>query len=131
MLNLTARLAVRVENLPSWEFDWADNRPQRSRSSLTCSDFLPSADDGVQLMKHAVQLTMEMLVTDFLSFSHLRKVVPQRTSPHSRPGIKSEVVPLKILFRDEKYISENIEILTDLLQTANLKGDKQVCSVGH
>ena len=34
---------------------------------------------------------------------------------------------MKILFRDEKYIAENIEILTDLVNTAKLNGkDKQV-----
>ena len=33
---------------------------------------------------------------------------------------------MKILFRDEKYISETIEIPTKLLEDAKLRGDPQV-----
>ena len=124
MRNLTARLAVRIEDLPTWDFDWSDKEPQRSRSSLTCEDFLPSAADGMELKNKAVMYTMEMLTTEFPSFHHLKKVVPQRMSPHIRHSERSEVVPMKILFHDEKYISE---ILTNLLNTASLNGDKQVC----
>ena len=39
MLNVTARLAVKVQNLPDWEVDWDDITPQCSRSSLTCDNF--------------------------------------------------------------------------------------------
>ena len=126
MSNLTARLAVRIEDLPDWDFSWGDKKPQRSRHSLTCDDFLPTADDGLQLKSRAVLFTMEILVSHFPSLSHLKNVLPARTSPHVRHSQKSEVVPLKILPRDEKYIAENIEILTDLLTTADLCGDKQV-----
>lgn len=127
MRNLTARLAVRIEDPLTWDFDWSDKEPQRSRSSLTCEDFLPSAADGIELKNKAVMYTMEILTAEFPSFHRLKKVVPQRTSPHIRHSARSEVVPMKILFHDEKYISENIEILTDLLSTASLNGDKQVC----
>ena len=70
---------------------------------------------------------MELLVTEFPSLHHLKKLVPARTSPHTRPTSKSEVVPMKILFHDELYIAENIKILTDITTTAKLHGDKQVC----
>ena len=127
MLNVTARLAVRIEDLPDWEFDWGDCKPQKSRSSLTSDDFLPSADDSLQLKNRAVLFTMEILVSEFPSLSHLKRIIPSRTSPHKRHSAKGEVVPMKILFRDEKYIAENIEILTDLVNTAKLSGkDKQV-----
>ena len=124
MSNLTARLAVRIEDLPDWEFSWGDTKPQRSRHSLTCEDFLPTADDGLILKSRAVLFTMEILVSHFPSLGHLKNVLPSHTSPHTRHSQKSEVVPLKILPRDEKYITENIEILTDLLTTADLSGDK-------
>ena len=39
MLNVTARLAAWKEDLPDWEFDWGDCKPQKSRSSLICDDF--------------------------------------------------------------------------------------------
>ena len=45
MLNVTARLAVKVQNLPDWDVDWNDNIPRRPRNSLTCEHFLPSIDD--------------------------------------------------------------------------------------
>ena len=125
MLNLTARLAIRMQNLPDWDFDWSCTSPQRSRSSLTSEDFLPSADDGVQLKERAVLYMMETLVNEFPTLSHLKKFVPPRKSPH--PTLKAEVVPMKILFHDEKYKAENIEILTDFMNTADLQGDKQVC----
>ena len=34
MLNLTARIAVKMQNLPPWDVDWADSRPHRHQSSL-------------------------------------------------------------------------------------------------
>ena len=82
MSNLTARLAVRIEDLPDWDFSWGDKKPQRSRHSLTCDDFLPTADDGLQLKSRAVLFTMEILVSHFPSLSHLKNVLPARTSPH-------------------------------------------------
>ena len=35
VMNLTLRLAVCIQYLPGWEFDWADKKPQMSRESLT------------------------------------------------------------------------------------------------
>ena len=46
MLNVTARLAVKIINLPDWTVDWNDNTPQCSRSSFDCSNFLPSIEDA-------------------------------------------------------------------------------------
>ena len=49
---------------------------------------------------------------------------PDETPLH--PATKSEVVPMKV-FRDEKYVSETIEILMDLAKNATLTGQPQVC----
>lgn len=46
MLNITSRLAVNIRYVPDWEFDWSDTSPQRSRESLTISDFMLSESDG-------------------------------------------------------------------------------------
>ena len=63
MLNLTACLAVKIQNLPSWSFDWSDAQPQYSRESLTLNDFLSSEEDAQELQDRAVQHMMRILVT--------------------------------------------------------------------
>ena len=39
----------------------------------------------------------------------------------------TEVTPMKVLFRDEKYISETIETLSQLFDEAKLCDEPQVC----
>ena len=56
--------------------------------------------------------------------SNLKEFVPSREVVH--PIEKSVVVPMKILFKDEKYKSETIEILQQLMDDADLKGLYQV-----
>lgn len=124
MLNLTSRMAVDIQNLPHWEVDWSDNKPQKTRSSLTCADFLPDEADATELQKRAVLLVMEILTTEFTSLSDLQKLVPQRESPN--PVCKSVVVPMQALFKDEKYKSETIDILSALMKDAALTGTPQV-----
>ena len=124
MLNLTSRLAIQMQNMPDGDVDWADCRPQKRRSSLTCSDFLPDDSDVVHLHKRAVQLIMEVLVAEFKSLNDLQPHLPQRESPH--PIQKTVVVPMQILFKDEKFKAETIEILSDLMKDAGLSGEPQV-----
>ena len=124
MLNLTARLALKIQNLPNWDFDWSDTRPQQSRQSLTISNFLPSEDDAQQLKKRAILYMMEFLATEFKSLADLKQFIPSQQSLH--PVQKSVVVPMKVLFKDEKYKSETIDILTQLMTDAQLTGDPQV-----
>lgn len=121
MLNMTSRLAVRLENTPDWNVDWLDNKPQLPRSKLNHTHFLPSEDDARCVEQYAVQYMMEFLVENFKSLQHLSHLVPARCSPH--PIQKSSVIPMKILFRDEKYTAETIEIISQLLHDANLLGD--------
>ena len=45
VMNLTSRLAIRLRHFPDWVFDWQDMQPQRSRDTLTFSDFLPCEDE--------------------------------------------------------------------------------------
>jgi hypothetical protein len=121
MLNITSRLAIRIRNLPSWEFDWSDTTPQRSRTSLTVVDFLMSEADAAE---RAVRYMMRFMVSAFSTFSDLKPFVTDETPLH--PVVKTEVVPMKVLFRDEKYVSETIEILTDIAKDAQLSGQPQV-----
>lgn len=124
MLNVTARLAVSIKNVPNWDVDWNDSTPQRPRSSLNCSHFLPTAQDAEALNNTATQYVMEFLVEHFDSLSDLKPILPQRKSPH--PAEKPTVVPMKILFRDEKYKTETIEIIRQLMEDAKLSGNSQV-----
>ena len=124
MLNLTSRLAVKIKHLPSYEFDWADTTPQRPRMLLNVDDFLPSEADAAVLNQRAVHYMMEFLVETFANLKHLAEFVPEAESIH--PVMKSQVVPMKILFKDEKYKSQTIDILSQLMIDANLSGSHQV-----
>lgn len=124
MLNITSRLAVRLRYFPDWDFDWSDNTPQLKRESLALEDFLPDEEDGLQIQARAVEYTMRFLVNEFTSLEGLRKYAPDYRRLH--PVVKTEVVPQKVLFKDEKYIQETIEILSQLIDDADLKGDPQV-----
>ena len=61
------------------------------------------------------------------SLSDLGRFTPEVTSIHSTS--KSNVVPMKILFKDEKYKAETIDILTQILNDAYLSGDNQICDM--
>ena len=124
MLNVTSRLAVRLQNLPDWNVDWADSQPQCSRHSLTISDFLPSLEDARHLKERATAFLMRFLAEEFNSLSDLESFAPKNQSPH--PVQKSDVIPMKVLFKDEKYISETVDILSQLMVDANMTGDPQV-----
>ena len=125
MLNLTARLAVRIRNFPAWEFDWSDNTPQRPRDSLTLCDFLPTEEDAGELKKRAVKYVMKFMVAEFQDLKDLEPFIQDDVTVEEIP--KTETVPMKILFKDEKYISETIAILSKLMEDAKLTGDPQVC----
>ena len=123
MTNLTSWLAINIRYLPDLEF-WSDCTPQRSRSSLTIDDFLPSETDAAILKERAVHYIMSFLVTIFPSLKSLAKLIPPINPPH--PVAKSEIVPMKVLFKDEKYKSITIEILEQLLVDAGLSGNEAV-----
>lgn len=106
MLNLTSRIAIRLQNLPDWEVDWSDSLSQRSRSSLHATELLPDDDDIVVFTTHAVQYIMEFRVANFTALTDLKQYVPARHSPH--PVQKAIVAPMKILFKDEKYKAVSI-----------------------
>ena len=124
MLNVTARLAVKIHNLPDWEVDWDDTTPQCSRSSLSCDHFLPSTEDTTALEESAIQYTMEILVQEFDCLSELKCLLPCRETPHTTKT--PTIAPLPILFKDEKYKAETIEIVRQLMKDANLSGRSQV-----
>ena len=124
MMNITSRLAIFIRHLPDCPFDWNDMEPQRSRDSLSISDFLPSEEDGAELEKRATQFLMRFLTTEFKSLQNLQRYAPKEELIHQ--PIKTEVVPMKVLFKDEKYISDTIDILAKLMEDGKLKGDCQV-----
>ena len=80
----------------------------KSRQSITLSE-LPNAEDGRQLYNRAVAYTMRLLVEAFPSLDKLKPFIFTRDS--AAPVTKSVVVPMKVLFRDDKYTDENIQIL--------------------
>ena len=121
MLNLTTRLAIKMDNIPDWSINWLDNKPQQSRNALNYTHFIPNKEDAENLGKYAVQFMIEFLVESFSSLRHLSHLIPSRQSPH--PIHTSSVVPMSVLFRDEKYTAETIEILSQLAHDANLTGD--------
>lgn len=129
MLNITARLAVKVSHLPDWSVDWNDHTPQCNRKSLDTSDFLPSVEDADALSKAAIHYTMEFLVEEFESLKDLKSIVPPIKSLHAVS--KPTVAPMAILFKDEKYKDKTIEIIQQLMEDAKLSGTPQVsCWVG-
>ena len=94
MLNVTSHIAVRLQNLPDWNVDWADSRPQHSRESLTISNYLPRIDDSHHLKKRATVFLMEVLATEFTDLSDFKSFVHKRQSSH--PVRQSEVVPMNL-----------------------------------
>ena len=68
---------------------------------------------------------MHTLVEEFSSLADLRPFLPTPDTP-AMGTCKSHVVPMKILFKDEKYKSETTEILTRLVEDANLSGKPEV-----
>ena len=110
--------------MPEWEVDWDDTKPQKPRRELQLHDILPSEADGEEFHRRAVHFVMQLLVTEFDSISNLSRYLPPETPVF--PAAKTNVVPMQLLFRDEKYTSENVEILRETAKDANLQGSPQV-----
>ena len=121
MLNITA---VEMKNLPDWDVDWNDRAPQRDRQSLTVSNSLLNEADGIQLKKRAILHIMHILAEEFPALAHLQALLP---SPEQVVrGGRSNVVPMEILFKDKKYKSEMIRILSQFAKDAQLSGKPEV-----
>lgn len=124
MENTTSRIAIRIQNYPPYEVDWADNSSQRSRRDLREKDILPNDEDGQILYDHMLKFVMSFTVKKLKSLSDLLQFLPSPSDcSHAH---KSEVVPLKLLFMDEKSIDENIQILVQYTKDASLDGSAQV-----
>ena len=123
-MNVTSRLAIRIRHIPDFEFDWSDKTPQRSRQSITIEDVSPSQSDARMLKQRAIQFIIEFLVKTFSNLQDLEEFIPPVEPIH--PVQKSEVVPMKLLLKDEKYKTETIDILAQLYSDAALSGDHQV-----
>ena len=126
MLNATTRLTIRIQNLPDFAFDWEDNQPQRSCTSLTTDDFMPSEGDGIVLQERSTMYIMEFLVKHFPSLAELNQFLPCKHQIH--PVKRSQVVPMKLLFKDEKQKSKTIDILTQPFSDGNII-TRYICKV--
>ena len=127
MLNLTSRLAISMRYIPDG-VDWTDQSPQGSRAQLTATDILPGIDDAKVLQQRALDFIQRFLVSEFEELHELQCFIPV-SAPN--PVEKTEVVPMRILFRDEKYVAENVAILGDLCRDANITGSSQVQCIYH
>ena len=72
---------------------------------------------------------MECSVTQFSSLAEVKKLLTPKQLTHAVQN--SRVVPMKLLFKDEKRKSETIDILTQLFSDGNLKGTNQVYKQAH
>ena len=82
---------------------------------------------GYCLHERATQYTMRIMVEEFPTFKNLSKFVAsldQSSAVHN-----STIVPMKLLFKDEKYTDDNIQILQEYITECNLAGNPQVCSI--
>lgn len=123
MMNINLRPAVRMQHLPE-NADWNDTTPQRRLDSLTINDFMLSESEAEEFKQRAILYTARYLVKEFKSLGDLQKFLPTQSQIH--PVVKTEFVPMKVLFKDEKYTSETIDILCSLMKDADLKGNNQV-----
>ena len=71
-----------------------------------------------------MRYVMQFLVTEFSCLNHLKLFLPDKESPHCVN--KSNVVPMKMLFKDEKYKAETVDILSRLVVDAQLSGKPEV-----
>jgi len=67
----------------------------------------------------------QLIVETFPSLASLKKFLSSPEVRVPRPE-KSIVVPQKVLFRDEKYTDENIQILCQYIHDCKLTGNPQV-----
>ena len=58
---------------------------------------------------------MKILVSEFKFLNALQPHIPVRHSPH--PVQKTTVVTMQILFKDEKYESDTIDILSQQMKS--------------
>ena len=123
MQNTTTRLAIEVQKLPPFPFSWNDRAPQKDRLTLKEEDVLPNQEDGLILHGRMVQYVMGFLVEQFATLRGLKDLLPKRGKEHTK---SSNVVPMKLLFQDESRTDDNIQILHQLAQDANLSGSPQV-----
>ena len=79
ILNVTSRLAIRLQNLPDWNVDWADLQAQRSRHSLIILSF--RLEYARHLKERATAFLMRFLAEKFDSLSDLKRFVPEQQSP--------------------------------------------------
>ena len=108
MENTTTRLAVQIEKHPPFPFSWDDKSPQKSQSELKEEDIISNEDDGHHLYQRMLNFMMEFLVQECKCPSDLRQFLPAKQHPTVH---RSVVLPMKLLFRDEKYTDENIQII--------------------
>jgi hypothetical protein len=87
-------------------------------------DYLPTEEDARELHSRALSYMMKFLVDEFPDLNDLKEFTDN--SEVLKDAYKSEVAPMVVLFKDEKYIADTIDILTRLMEDAKLNGNPQV-----
>ena len=106
--------------MPDWEFSWEDTTPRGSRKNLTEDDILANEEDGLVLYERMVKYVCTFIAHEFDDLTELQVFVD---NPNFAPRVKpSVVIPMKILFHDEKYTDENILILQNLAKDVKMTG---------
>jgi hypothetical protein len=103
--------------------------PQTDYHSLTPVDLLPSTQDINCLVYDYVHMTMHVAVKHIAYFSYLKDLIPQHlVDEHvDQLKVKTGVIPLSVLAKDEQKYSDVVEILryyksimSDVYRKANM-----------
>ena len=85
---------------------------------------LESMHNRANCWPHLKVCVMRFLVKEISALSDLKDLVPAESPLH--PLQKTETIPICVLFKDEKYTSETVDILAQLITDVNLNGQPQV-----
>ena len=85
---------------------------------------MPSEGNADVLKKRATRYMMKFLVQHFPDLANLHQYFPDEEMIH--PVQCANVVPMTVLFKDENYTVETIDILAQLAEDGKLNGDPQV-----
>ena len=70
-----------------------------------------------------MQYVTEVLVEEFPDLADLKQFLAMPSSTSVR---KSTIIPMSLLFKDEKYIDDDIQILQEYIRECSLSGNSQV-----
>ena len=92
-----------------------EKKQKQKQKNKEVEDLLPDKADARKLKERAV---MRFLLKEISALSDLKDLVPSESPLH--PVQKTEVIPMCVLSKDEKYTSETVDILAQLMIDSNL-----------